>query len=104
MSSSDATVTASDIRKVSAQVQNVPLVQTARVLHELEPVIIEYIETSADRAAGRLVNQGANEEQARYVAAEIRRVSFTVIKAINAGYYRLWEDAFAPEPPSEEAK
>lgn len=104
MATSDATVTASDLRKVSAEVTRVPLDQTSNRLRELEPVIIEYIETAADRAAGRLVGNGAKAEDARYAAAEIRKISFTVMRAINTGYHRLWANAFAPEPPMEEEK
>ena len=104
MASKDATVTQMDLLDIGEEVNQRTLVETARRLRELEPVLLSFIDANADLIAGRLAHAGVKIEQVRHVAAEMRRMGYTTMLAQNRGYFRLWKDAFEPEPPAKGAK
>jgi hypothetical protein len=104
MASKDATVTSIDLLDVGEEVNGHPLSDTARRLRDLEPLLISFIDANADLIAGRLATAGVGIEHVRHVAAEMRRLGYTIMLAQNRGYFRLWKDAFEPEPPVEDTK
>jgi len=104
MASKDATVTQIDVLDAGEEINHHPLADTARRLRELEPVLVSYIDATADLVAGRLATAGVGIEHVRHVAAELRKIGYTTMLAQNRGYFRLWQNAFEPEPPLTDTK
>ena len=104
MASKDAMITAADLLRAGKEVHNRALHETGALLHELEPALAAWVENWADKSAGRLVSNGARVEDAQYVGAEMRRMGYGVIRAMQNGNYRLWANIFEESPRSESEK
>ena len=104
MATRDATVTQLDLLNVGEEINQRPLTETTRRLHEMEPVLVSFIDAHADLIAGRLATAGVGIEHVRYVAIELRKLGFIVMRSQSRGYFRLWKDAFEPEEPPKDAK
>ena len=97
MGSKDSTVTSQDLLDVGAEINKRGLAETGRRLRDMEPAIVEYIDAAADLVAGRLATAGVGIEHVRHVAAELRRLGYTTMRA-------LWKDAFTSETPEKGSK
>jgi hypothetical protein len=100
----DATVTQLDLLDVGEEINQRPLADTARRLRELEPVLVAFIDANANLIAGHLATAGVGIEHVRHVATGLRKLGYTTMRAQSRGYYRLWKDAFEPEPPVKDRK
>ena len=104
MGTKDAAVNTEDLLKAGKEISASAPDRAAARMRELEPVVVQYIEASADQIAGRLASTATKIEDVRRIAAEVRKIGFVIMRAQQLGYHRLWANAFLDEPPLSQLK
>jgi hypothetical protein len=94
MGSQDKVVTKEDLIAAEEEIGKLPPESAAARWRELEPQIVHYIDMSAELMAGRLAAITDNVAEVRRAQQFLRKTVFTVMRARDLGYYRLWEKAF----------
>jgi hypothetical protein len=104
MATQDGAVTPGDIMKACREMNRRTPEQASAWMAEIEPLVVHYIEATASQIAGTLAMKTTKIEDVRRIALEVRKMGMVIMRSHQLGYHRLWENAFAPEPPTEGAK